>query len=455
MTVILLFFTPIAARCQHTVTDSLLIILRSAAPDSTKINAANNIPFDIYPPDSILFYADKIIIEGNRQKNDLLVALGWAQMGYGYSRSDNQPQALKAELTGLKIAEKINNPVVLVVIYENMAISYAYDVPRRMEYSRKAIAVVDHSRPNSFYPVALDNIATYFKDANQLDSALYYAERAYVMDVSLGNHYSKSFISRSLAQIHTLLNDNELALSYCRVSLDNAVATHSVRNLYLSYLGFGDYYQHLQKQDSAFHYYRKCFAMANETQTIRYFIRPAQWLYTYFKQKGQADSALYFLESLTAARNNIDATRKAVESQGISFEESLRQQEMLAENGRAEQERGHNIQLALLFIAILAATLLFLLLSRSIIVSHKIVALLGVLVLLIVFEFMNLLLHPLLQRLTNDSPFLMLLSLVAIAVVIVPFHHRLENWATHKLVEKNKAIRLAKAKKTIEELEKP
>jgi hypothetical protein len=195
--------------------------------------------------------------------------------------------------------------------------------------------------------------------------------------------------------------------------------------------------------------------MANETQTIRYFIRPAQWLYTYFKQKGQADSALYFLESLTAAKNNIDATRKAVESQGISFEESLRQQEMLAEKGRAEQERGHNIQLALLFIAILAATLLFLLLSRSIIVSHKIVALLGVLVLLIVFEFMNLLLHPLLQSLTNDSPFLMLLSLVAIAVVIVPFHHRLENWATHKLVEKNKAIRLAKAKKTIEELEKP
>jgi hypothetical protein len=49
----------------------------------------------------------------------------------------------------------------------------------------------------------------------------------------------------------------------------------------------------------------------------------------------------------------------------------------------------------------------------------------------------------------------MLLALVCIAALLVPLHHKLEKWATHKLVEKNKAIRLAAAKKTIEELEKP
>jgi hypothetical protein len=34
----------------------------------------------------------------------------------------------------------------------------------------------------------------------------------------------------------------------------------------------------------------------------------------------------------------------------------------------------------------------------------------------------------------------------------VPLHHKLEKWATTKLVEKNKQIRLAAAKKTLEEL---
>jgi len=48
---------------------------------------------------------------------------------------------------------------------------------------------------------------------------------------------------------------------------------------------------------------------------------------------------------------------------------------------------------------------------------------------------------------------LMLLGLVCIAALLVPLHHRLEKWATHILVEKNKQIRLAAAKKTIAKLE--
>ncbi|MGL1273867.1 hypothetical protein ACSTKP_23610, partial [Vibrio parahaemolyticus] len=60
---------------------------------------------------------------------------------------------------------------------------------------------------------------------------------------------------------------------------------------------------------------------------------------------------------------------------------------------------------------------------------------------------------PFLEKITHDSPLFMLLGLVAVAALIIPLHHKLEHWATHKLVEKNKAIRLKKAKKTIEELE--
>ena len=72
---------------------------------------------------------------------------------------------------------------------------------------------------------------------------------------------------------------------------------------------------------------------------------------------------------------------------------------------------------------------------------------------LIVFEFLNLLLHPFLEKMTNHSPLLMLLALVCIASLLVPFHHKLEKWATNKLVEKNKQVRLAAAKKAIEKLE--
>lgn len=48
---------------------------------------------------------------------------------------------------------------------------------------------------------------------------------------------------------------------------------------------------------------------------------------------------------------------------------------------------------------------------------------------------------------------LMLLALVCIAALLIPLHHKVEKWTTARLVEKNKQIRLAAAKKTIEKLE--
>ena len=143
----------------------------------------------------------------------------------------------------------------------------------------------------------------------------------------------------------------------------------------------------------------------------------------------------------------------------MSFENEKKQQELIQEKKIAEQQRKQNIQYVLLALGILSFVILFLALSRRHITNTKLIQFLGVVALLVVFEFLNLLLHPFLERITHHSPVLMLLALVGIAALLVPLHHKLEKWATHKLVEKNKAIRLATAKKTIrllsdEQLEK-
>lgn len=54
---------------------------------------------------------------------------------------------------------------------------------------------------------------------------------------------------------------------------------------------------------------------------------------------------------------------------------------------------------------------------------------------------------------TAFSPLLMWLSLVCIAALLVPLHHKVEKWTVAKVMGKNNKIRLAKAKKTIEKLE--
>ena len=137
----------------------------------------------------------------------------------------------------------------------------------------------------------------------------------------------------------------------------------------------------------------------------------------------------------------------------MAFVEQLRMRDEELKNIKAEEERQRQIQYLFISIGIIATVIIFLLLSHSILVNEAVIKFIGIIGLLVVFEFINLFIHPALERITNHSPVLMLLVLVCIAALLIPLHHKLEKWVTHKMVEKNKQIRLAAAKRTIEQLE--
>jgi hypothetical protein len=165
------------------------------------------------------------------------------------------------------------------------------------------------------------------------------------------------------------------------------------------------------------------------------------------------DSAYYYSQMESAMRDSLYNQDKLNKMQEMGFSEKLRTMEEDAKKIKAEEQQKENIQYALIALGIVTFIILFLLLSRSIITNTKLIEFLGVMALLIVFEFLNLVMHPFLEKYTHNTPSIMLLLLVCIAAILIPLHHRLEKWATHRLVEKNKQIRLAAAKKTIEKLE--
>jgi hypothetical protein len=197
---------------------------------------------------------------------------------------------------------------------------------------------------------------------------------------------------------------------------------------------------------------KKAIAAVSNTPFFYLSNKPAQML-TDIYEKTNCDSTLKYAKVLKTANDSLNSSKANQQILLMTFEEDLRQQELAAEKIKENEERQQNIQYALIAFGIVSFIIIFLLLSRSIITNTKLIEFLGVIALLIVFEFLNLLLHPFLERVTNHSPVLMLLALVCIAALLVPLHHRVEKWTTAKLVEKNKKIRLAAAKKTIEQLE--
>ena len=182
-------------------------------------------------------------------------------------------------------------------------------------------------------------------------------------------------------------------------------------------------------------------------------LNAAGYLSQVYNKLHQPDSAYYYLSMESSLKDSVFNQTNINKIQSLAFNEQIRKIDEEAKQATTEEQRRLNLQYALIALGIITLISLYLLLSRSFITNTKLIEFFGVVALLIVFEFLNLLLHPFLERVTHHSPILMLLALVCIAALLVPLHHKVEKWATAKLVEKNKQIRLAAAKKTIEQLE--
>jgi hypothetical protein len=179
----------------------------------------------------------------------------------------------------------------------------------------------------------------------------------------------------------------------------------------------------------------------------------AGFLATVYESDHRTDSAFYYSRLESAMKDSIFNQANLNKIQGLAFNEQLRSVEEESKRAAEAAQRKQNLQYALIALGIISFVISFLLLSRRHITNTRLIQFLGIVALLLVFEFLNLLLHPFLERITHHSPMLMLLALVCIASLLVPLHHRMEKWATHKLVEKNKQARLRAARKTIEQLE--
>ena len=286
----------------------------------------------------------------------------------------------------------------------------------------------------------------------QTDSGLLYAQKCVSIDMKLNDINGLPFSLSTLAENYIANKNYDLALPFLNKALVYAKLIANPWGLAYTYLDLAQTYFGLKNYDSSVYYAKNSIQWSSnfkETMMKSYDV-----LYKSFEQMGRQDSVFKYFRLATAVKDSVYSIEKTNNIQAINFREQLQQQEMETEKAKAEEERKTNIQYAAIAVGLIIFISLFLLLSRSIIVNEKWISFLGILGLLIVFEFINLFFHPYLAKITNHSPVLMLAILVAIAAMLIPLHRQLEHWIKHKMVEKNKKIRLAAAKKTIEQLEK-
>jgi tetratricopeptide (TPR) repeat protein len=368
----------------------------------------------------------------------------------------NYTAGLNMALPVLQRFEQKNDSIGVTFSLAGIATCYHYsqDYEQAIAYNKKAIPLIISMGNESLITRLYNDIGSYYESASMPDSGLVYAHKALELATKLKYEQGMPYVLSTVAENYIANKDYDLAQPFLRRAIDYATKLSNDRALGFLNNDFAQIFVETEQYDSAFYYLNNAIKSYNTQDSKPQQLRSYKYLSQCFEETNQIDSANKYFRLTMAIKDTLYNMEKAKLVHSMSFTEQLRQQEIEESEARAVEERQHNIQFALIAIGIISFVILFLLLSRSIITNTRVIAFLSILALLVVFEFLNLLLHPFLERVTHHSPLLMLLALVCIAALLIPLHHKLEKWTTHKLVEKNKAVRLANAKKTIEQLEK-
>jgi tetratricopeptide (TPR) repeat protein len=400
--------------------------------------------------------ADVLLVHGQKTGDKISQTLGLLCLGYDYRVFGSTAKALEYNIKGVAVAEASGDPRLLASAYAGVSSNYLdlHEYPKAADYARKSIANAAKIEVNMFTIVGQYFLGEIHLADGQLDSALIHTQKAYEITMSSGIKDYLGAIYGNLGMIQARMGDPTLAERYMHLAVQEGQRIGSAKYVNIPYMALADFHQAAGRTDTAMAYAKKAIQAVQGTPFSTLVMKPAQLLMEVYRPTN-VDSAFKYSEMYRVANDSLYNFKAIQQTQLMTFEEEARQQQVQLAHAAEEVQRANNIQYALIALGIVAFILGFLIFSRSHVASAKVISFLCVVALLIVFEFLNLLLHPVIGSITHHSPVFMLAALVCIAALLIPLHHRLEKWATKLLVEKNAAKRLAHAKRTVAELETP
>jgi tetratricopeptide (TPR) repeat protein len=426
------------AYSQTQVIDSLKRLLQTEKQDSARSILFQWLSYEysFAKPDSAMLLARQGLELAKKIDFDKGEIIGLGSIGNLYSEMGDDAKALEILLQALKKSEdskEENSARVLAFIssvYDKQG-----DVKKSLEYSFKEMeaATAVHNEYHVMY--SLIAIGDGYAKLNRLDSAMFFAQKGYGLIIGSGYRDLIGTALDNLGTIYSKKKEYSLALEKYRLSLPYMVQTNGESDISPTYLNMAKIFRYQDMEDSCLYYAKLSYTTAQKNELAVELLNASSFLADYYKQHQTVDSAYFYLSAVVAAKDSIFSQEKLRKIQTLSFNETIRQQEIAAQLKEADENHVRNLQLLAIgvFIPIFFLSVLFL--SRTK-VKPRIVEFLGVLSLLLFFEFITDLVYPYVSQLTNENPIWEMLFLVVLAALLEPLNFKLEHWVKAHLVHK-------------------
>ncbi len=449
----ILFFLFSDVFSQPAKTDSIRKLLQKETKDSNRVTLLWKLAeqYQFFKPDTTIQLAQQAQLLASRIKFTEGESHSFAVMATGQYLLGNYTASLNNYMQKLKIEEKRNSVRNYASALNNIGLIYILlsDYKSALSYlyrADSAVNAVGGQAKQDLQNNILTNLGETFYRMKNLDSARQYFSKS--LNIALQNHnnYSQGTAFLGLGNVYAGANDSTALFNYRRaLVLFNDIKNNDM--LCETALGFANVFQKNAQNDSVLHYAMLAFNIARRDGFLSRELDAAYFLSHFYKNKKKFDSAFVYMERAVILQDSLKGQAKTREAMIISSNEQIRQAELAEQKLREKETRLQQLQI--LAICIFIPVFFMITVAASKRKVHKnVVRFMGVVSLLLFFEFIILLLHPLIQELVHHNKVLELLVLVFIGAGLVPLHHKLEHIVLEKLTKGKKPVAI-----NIEDLE--
>ncbi len=369
-----------------------------------------------------------------------------------YRVTGDYNKALEILLKQLEVDEKTNIPDKLASTLMNIGILHHQqkDYKKALPYYLQSDSIIRVNKIANLNYFSFQNLGELYEQMGKLDSAFFYYQKSLTRAYELKNNYYIGATISGLGNCYVKNNDKEKglalyyeALAYLKLANEEDMYCQTAYNM-------ARIFEEKKQKDSALHYAHVMLGLATKDNFQSRKLDASTFLANFYKKQNRPDSALLYFEQMVQIRDTINGLEKVKDFQQKTFNEEVRQAEQAERKRKEEEERRQQLQLLVIGVFIPVFLLFTLLISRRKI-HVKAIQVLGIVSLLLVFEYLTLLLHPFVVELTHHTPFYELLIFVAIAAILIPGHHRIEHWFIARLTHRhhyndNESINIKKTK---------
>ena len=347
-------------------------------------------------------------------------------IGNIYFSQKNYTEALNYYNKALALGEKTGNKGLATHSYTAIGNVYAQmkDYQKALEYHFKALAEDEESLkktagkgsdaddgPNPKGNIAADqiNIGSVYNDQGNYTKALEVLFEALKIKKEIGD-------KNGSARTYNLIGEVFLNMARSRPEEDQKITAGAKEN---------NLHHSIDYLDSAVTIDKEIGYLDNLQKSYQYLSNAREILNDH---KG----ALADYKEFVVMKDSIFSLEKHTDIFNLEKKAEIAEKKREQEKEKEEKERKEYLQICAVSGFIVIIILLTLLLRHKK-VDTKIIDILGTLSVLIVFEFVQLLLHAQIEEYTHHNLVLTLICLLIMASIIIPFHHKIEHWVKKKI----------------------